>query len=108
MTRSAWIRRGKSSIQKRQIFPDTVIVIFAVKFTFSPMPERLFMARMFFLGGAVLAVIGFILWFVLPIRLSFPPFLLTALLAVVYGVVCLERGRPKEIKKRPVAAKGKT
>jgi uncharacterized membrane protein len=52
------------------------------------MPERLFMARLFLMGGALLAVIGLILWFALPIPAMFPPYLATALLALGYGAAC--------------------
>jgi hypothetical protein len=52
------------------------------------MPERLFMARLFLTAGAVLAVIGLMLWCVLPIRPMFPPYLVTALLALGYGAAC--------------------
>jgi len=36
----------------------------------------------------LLAVIGLILWFTLPIPLRFPPYLGTALLALGYGAFC--------------------
>jgi hypothetical protein len=52
------------------------------------MPERLFIARLFLVTGAVLAVIGLVLWFALPIRPMFPPYVVTALLALAYGAVC--------------------
>lgn len=42
------------------------------------------------------AIIGLVLWFVLPIKLTFPPFLLTALLALGYGTCCLRKGRSTE------------
>jgi len=57
------------------------------------MLERLSMARLFLMGGGLLAVIGLILWFALPIPSMFPPYLVTALLALAYGVACLWRGR---------------
>ena len=49
------------------------------------MAERLFMSRLFLLGGGLLAVIGLILWFALRIPSMFPPYLATALLALGYG-----------------------
>jgi hypothetical protein len=55
------------------------------------MPERLFMARLFLTTGGVLAVLGFILWFTLPIPGMFPPYLVTALLALGYGLIHLQR-----------------
>jgi len=58
------------------------------------MPEHPFMARWFLAGGGALALMGFILWFALPIPSTFPPFLPTALLALAYGMVCLKRSRP--------------
>ena len=57
------------------------------------MPERLFMARLFLMGGGLLAVIGLILWFALRIPSMFPPYLATALLALGYGAACRWRGR---------------
>ena len=56
------------------------------------MPERLFMARLFLMGGGLLAVIGLILWFALRIPSMFPPYLATALLALGYGAACRRRG----------------
>jgi hypothetical protein len=52
------------------------------------MPEHLFLARLFLISGAVLAGIGLILWFTLPIPEMFPPYLVTAILALGYGVYC--------------------
>jgi hypothetical protein len=49
------------------------------------MPERLFMARLFLMGGGLLALIGLILWFTLGIPSMFPPYLATAVLALGYG-----------------------
>jgi len=53
------------------------------------MPERSFLARWFLVGGAALAVLGFALWLTLPIPLSFPPYLPTALLALALGAAFL-------------------
>jgi hypothetical protein len=58
------------------------------------MPERLFMARLFMTTGVSLAVIGLILWFVLRIPAMFPPYLVTALLALGFGGYCRWAGRP--------------
>ena len=57
------------------------------------MSERHFIARWFLLGGAFLAVAGMVLWFALPIRSMFPPYLVTALLALGYGEFCRKRER---------------
>ncbi len=57
------------------------------------MSERLFMARLFLVGGGLLAVISLILWAALPIPSMFPPYLATALLALGCGGVCQWRGR---------------
>jgi hypothetical protein len=57
------------------------------------MLERLFMARLFLMGGALLAVIGLVLWFVLPVPSMFPPYLVTGLLALGYGAACWWRSR---------------
>jgi hypothetical protein len=56
------------------------------------MPERLSMTRLFLASGALLAVVGLVLWFVLPIPSMFPPYLATALLALGYGGYCRWRG----------------
>ncbi|HEY0258153.1 MAG TPA: hypothetical protein VGC39_11965 [Candidatus Methylacidiphilales bacterium] len=52
------------------------------------MPEHGFLARLFLISGGVLACIGLIFWFTLPISLMFPPYLVTAILALGYGVYC--------------------
>jgi uncharacterized membrane protein len=52
------------------------------------MPELLFMARVFLIGGASLLIVGLILWFALPIASSIPPFMITSLLAMGYGAAC--------------------
>lgn len=57
------------------------------------MPEYRFMARLFLVGGGLLAVIALILWFMLPIAAMFPPYLVTALLALGYGAFCRRRSR---------------
>jgi len=63
------------------------------------MPDRVFIARLFLISGAVLALVGMILWFTLPIPAAFPPYLVTALLALVYGVVWnCRRDRPRQVK----------
>ncbi len=56
--------------------------------------ERSFLARWFLIGGSALAPISIVLWFALPIHMSFPPYLVTALLALGYGAVCLKSNRP--------------
>jgi hypothetical protein len=50
------------------------------------MPDRIFIARLFLISGLVLAVVGVVLGFTLPIPSMFPPFLITALLALAYGL----------------------
>jgi hypothetical protein len=63
------------------------------------MSDRVFIARLFLTSGAVLAVVGAILWFTLPIPAMFPPYLVTALLALTYGVVWnCRRGTPLVVK----------
>ncbi len=73
------------------------------------MTEPAFIARFFLLGGGLLAVTGLVLWLALPLKLSFPPFLVTALLSLAYGIFCLERARPRThpVRKRNVVRKGK-
>jgi hypothetical protein len=55
------------------------------------MPEDLFMARLFWIVGAVLAVLGAVLWFTVPIRPMFPPYVVTALAALLYSAWCRAR-----------------
>jgi len=59
------------------------------------MLERFFMARLFLIGGALLAVLGLILWFVLPVPAMFPPYLVTASAALCYGAACRWWRRPR-------------
>jgi hypothetical protein len=56
--------------------------------------ERSFLARWFLVGGGALALTGLILWIGLPLHMSFPPYLVTGLLALAYGAVCLKSNRP--------------
>jgi hypothetical protein len=56
------------------------------------MADDLFIARAFRLLGAALAVLCAVLWFTVPIRPMFPPYLATAVLALGYSSWC--RGRP--------------
>ncbi len=73
------------------------------------MPDRVFIARLFLISGAVLAVAGAILWCTLPIPAMFPPYLVTALLALIYGVVWnCRRGAPKLVKVEVKPADPKT
>lgn len=51
-----------------------------------------FLARLCWIVGLVLAVLGLVLWYVLPIRPMLPPYLATALLAMAYGEYCRRRG----------------
>jgi hypothetical protein len=55
------------------------------------MLERLFIARLFWIVGSVLTVLGIVLWLVVPIRPMFPPYLATALTAFAYGEFCRRR-----------------
>jgi len=57
------------------------------------MPECLFMEKLFLLGGGFLAVISLVLWFVLGIPSMFPPYLVTALLALGYAALWRREGR---------------
>ena len=52
------------------------------------MPEDLFIARLFWIVGAVLAVSGAVLWFTVPIRPMFPPYVVTAFVAIGYSAWC--------------------
>jgi hypothetical protein len=63
------------------------------------MPDRVFIPRLFLISGGVLALAGFGLWYTLPIPAVFPPYLVTGLIALVYGVVWnCRRGVPKSAK----------
>ena len=52
------------------------------------MPEYQFIARLFWIVAGVVAVLGTALWFVVPIRPMFPPYLATAFFAFGYGAYC--------------------
>ncbi len=60
------------------------------------MPDRVFIARLFLISGVVLAILGLVLRFTLPIPSMFPPYLVTAALALGYGVFC-RTWRPRPI-----------
>jgi hypothetical protein len=51
----------------------------------SMMSPRLSFARFLLGGGIILTLVSLILWWKLPLSLSFPPFLFTALLALGFG-----------------------
>jgi hypothetical protein len=63
------------------------------------MPDRVFIARLFLISGGGLAIVGLILALTLPIVPMFPPYLVTALLALGYGAACWWRSRPKVVTK---------
>ena len=65
------------------------------------MPEDLFMARLFWIVGGVLAVLGAVLWFTVPIRPMFPPYLATSLLALAYGAWCWRKARAAGNRPKP-------
>ena len=58
------------------------------------MLERSFLSHWILFGGGALAVMGLVLWLALPISMSCPPYLVTALLALGYGATCLKSNRP--------------
>jgi len=49
------------------------------------------MARLFWIVGGVLAVLGAVLWLTVPIRPMFPPYVVTALVALGYSFWCRRR-----------------
>jgi hypothetical protein len=51
------------------------------------------MARLFLVGGGLLAVASLTLWYILPIRPLFPPYVVTAFLALSYGEFCRRHSR---------------
>jgi hypothetical protein len=58
------------------------------------MPKHFTMAHWFLFGGGALVFLGLIFWAILPVRPTLPPYLVTGLLALGYGLFCLKRGRP--------------
>jgi hypothetical protein len=48
--------------------------------------EPPYFSRAVLAGGAVLLVLGLILWHTLPIAAGFPPYVVTSLLAIGYGL----------------------
>ena len=63
------------------------------------MSEQIFLARLFLISGLVLALLGLVLWFILPITSIFPPYIVTAFIALGYGGYCLLRGRSSGARK---------
>ena len=66
------------------------------------MLERSVLARWLLLGGAALLVISLVLWWALPISMTFPPYLFTSLLALGYGGFLL-KSRPPAGRRKPLA-----
>jgi hypothetical protein len=62
----------------------------------SMMLSHLSFARFLLIGAAILAAGGLMLWWLLPVRMAFPPFLLTAVLAGAYGGYEWRRERTKK------------
>jgi hypothetical protein len=58
--------------------------------------EPRYFARVLLAGGAVLLVFGLILWRMLPIATHFPPYMVTAALALGYGGYEWRRGRTRQ------------
>jgi nicotinamide riboside transporter PnuC len=66
------------------------------------MPADFRTARFFCLAGGTLALAGLVLWGALPIHLSLPPYLFTAVLAGAYGYFCWKKSaRSAQEKKEP-------
>lgn len=65
------------------------------------MPEDLFIARLFWIAGGVLVVLGAVLWFLIPIRPMFPPYLVTALAALGYSLWCRRHARAASDRPKP-------
>jgi hypothetical protein len=57
------------------------------------MLERFSVPQCFLVGGGAVVALGLVLWYALPVPLTFPPYLVTGLLALGYGLVGLTRGR---------------
>lgn len=55
------------------------------------MPRTFWIARFFLLAGALLLLLGLFLWHILPVPLKNPPYLVTSVLAYLYGMVCYIR-----------------
>jgi hypothetical protein len=64
------------------------------------MPKNFLMAHWFLLGGGALALLGLVLWVSFPVKTTLPPYLVTALLALGYGLFCLWRRRRAAGRKR--------
>jgi 4-hydroxybenzoate polyprenyltransferase len=58
------------------------------------------LGKFLLIGGALLALLGLILWWQLPIPNAFPPYLFTALLAAAYGGYEIWRTRARPEKPR--------
>jgi hypothetical protein len=56
------------------------------------MSDSPFMARFFLFGGALLVALSLLLWFILHIPGLFPPYLVTGLLSLIYGLFCTLTG----------------
>ncbi len=59
----------------------------------STMRGRISLAHGLLYGGGALTLLSLLLWAALPDRPTLPPYLVTALLALAYGVFCEMRSR---------------
>jgi FtsH-binding integral membrane protein len=65
------------------------------------MSEDLFMARLFWIVGGGLAVLGAVLWFTVPIRPMFPPYVVTSVVALGYSAWCRRRASRRNDSPKP-------
>jgi hypothetical protein len=52
-------------------------------------------ARLFCFAGAGLFLLGLLLWLLLPVHSTLPPYLFSPLLAIGYGIYCWKRAQPR-------------
>jgi hypothetical protein len=98
----AEIRREQTNatvIDRRYRKLISTIVISAHEFKMGWMLAGFSIARFFCLTGGALALVGLILWAVLPLRMTLPPYFFTPILAVGYGLWCWRRVRAESGRK---------
>jgi hypothetical protein len=101
----------EANLRKTFPFPSTTwergservistVVIFLHEIRIHLMSASLWIARFFSFAGGALFLLGLILWWLLPIHFTLPPYLFSPILAIGYGTYCWKRAERPRIEAR--------